>query len=486
LTRVGAFLFILLFTVSHRAAASDSITLAWDASPHPQTKGYLVYVGLRPGDYTKTVDAGRATSYTLVDAQPGQQYCFAVAVYTISALVSAKSREVCGFSDEPPQLTHPGDQVTAPGTAVLLALKGSDPEGKPVTYAAAGLPPGLTLRADTGVIAGTSTVVGTYSVSVTASDGRLSSVQSFAWRIGDGPTAPPPSDSDTVLPSSGTGAAQTFTLRYSIPAGTAGLEAAWVWFRSTSTVALANSCVARYDSATRSVSLLDDDATRWFAGTIAQDTTLKNTNCSIAMKGASAVAGSSALTINLPMTFAPAFGGPKNVDMYSTAFGGLVSAWRTRGTWAVPGKLSVAVMGLQTATISGVPSYRVAVQASSAGEGTALTNVGTWFVLAGATSAANSCRIRFDLRTRSFALLNNKGTAWTEGQLGTKAALLNGQCTIPLDQSSIVLQTQDSLTMILTVSFTSTFKEQKTIYLDAISSAGTSSGWTTRTGWVVK
>jgi hypothetical protein len=172
--------------------------------------------------------------------------------------------------------------------------------------------------------------------------------------------------------------------------------------------------------------------------------------------------------------------------MYSTALGGFVSPWQTRGTWSVPGGLSVAVLGVQDVSILGVPYKRVAAQASSAGEGTELTNVGVWFVQVGAISAANSCRVRFDLRTGRVALLNNKGTSWLEGQLGSTTTLSNAQCAIPLNQSSVVLPTQDTLTLFLTVKFTSTFSDQKTIYVDAISSAGTSSGWTTRAGWTVR
>jgi hypothetical protein len=469
----------------------------WNASPHPQKKGYFVYVGERPGELTATVDVGSATSYVFPGAQPGQEYCFAVAVYTIGDVVSPMSREVCGFSDEPPRLTSPGDQTTVLGTAVLLALKGSDPEGRPITYAATGLPPGLILRADTGVISGSSTVAGTYPVSIVASDGRLSSTLSFTWTMGSGGpiVPPPPSGSDTIAPSTGSGVSQVFTLRYSRPVGGSGLETAWVWFRSTSAVALANSCVARFDLATKTFSLLGDEGTRWQMGPTAAATEdpkaakkdLKNRNCTIALTGASAVGDERTLTITLPMTFTPAFGGPKNVDLYSTAPGGFVSGWRTRGTWSVPGDISVAVAGLTVVKERGRSSQRIAVQSSSAGEGTDLTTVSMWVRPPDATREENSCMVRYDLRTRRVGLLNDKGTAWSDAQLGSSTAeLANRQCAIPLDQGSVVVQTRDSLDLILTLRFSSTFDGKKEIYVNATSSAGTSSGWTTQSRWTVR
>ena len=62
-----------------------------------------------------------------------------------------------------------------------------------MTYAATGLPPGLSLMASTGYINGSGSAAGSYSVTVSASDGVLSSSQSFTWAISSGTTPPPPS-----------------------------------------------------------------------------------------------------------------------------------------------------------------------------------------------------------------------------------------------------------------------------------------------------
>ena len=69
-----------------------------------------------------------------------------------------------------------------------LALSATDPDGDPVSYAATGLPPGLTLSATTGQISGTPSIAGHYSVVATAADsfGGVGST-SFEWTV----TAPP-------------------------------------------------------------------------------------------------------------------------------------------------------------------------------------------------------------------------------------------------------------------------------------------------------
>jgi hypothetical protein len=70
-------------------------------------------------------------------------------------------------------------------TVVALQLLASDPDGEGLTYSATGLPSGLTVNAATGLISGTLSPAsaGTYSVTATASDGGVSSSQTFTWTV---------------------------------------------------------------------------------------------------------------------------------------------------------------------------------------------------------------------------------------------------------------------------------------------------------------
>src|SRR6266487_4320023 len=62
---------------------------------------------------------------------------------------------------------------------------------------------------------------------------------------------------ESVTPASGNGISQTFILRYSDSAGFDDLATTWVWFK-TPLRPRANSCLAYYDRAAFTVSLLDD------------------------------------------------------------------------------------------------------------------------------------------------------------------------------------------------------------------------------------
>ncbi|MFJ5926985.1 putative Ig domain-containing protein [Kitasatospora sp. NPDC092948] len=80
-------------------------------------------------------------------------------------------------------VTNPGTQSGTVGTAASLQIKATDSaSGQTLTYAATGLPAGLTVNSSTGLISGTPTAAGTSSVTVTATDttGAAGST-SFSW-----------------------------------------------------------------------------------------------------------------------------------------------------------------------------------------------------------------------------------------------------------------------------------------------------------------
>jgi hypothetical protein len=90
-----------------------------------------------------------------------------------------------GDAGQDPTLAPPADRTGAVGALESLALDGSDPNaGTVLSYAAAGLPAGLSLNPATGVIGGTPTAPGDYHVVVSASDGTRTATANFLWSIG--------------------------------------------------------------------------------------------------------------------------------------------------------------------------------------------------------------------------------------------------------------------------------------------------------------
>jgi F5/8 type C domain/Ricin-type beta-trefoil lectin domain/Putative Ig domain len=85
-------------------------------------------------------------------------------------------------------VTNPGNQSTAVGAAVNLQLHASDSaSGQTLSYAASGLPAGLSINPSTGLITGSPSAAGTSTVTVTASDSTgASGSTSFTWTVTGG------------------------------------------------------------------------------------------------------------------------------------------------------------------------------------------------------------------------------------------------------------------------------------------------------------
>jgi Ricin-type beta-trefoil lectin domain/Putative Ig domain len=84
------------------------------------------------------------------------------------------------------ELQTPAAPATEPDATASLQIKATDAaSGQTLTYAAAGLPPGLSIDPATGLISGTtSSTIATYDVTVTVTDGTGSTAStSFPWNV---------------------------------------------------------------------------------------------------------------------------------------------------------------------------------------------------------------------------------------------------------------------------------------------------------------
>ncbi|MFI9829294.1 M4 family metallopeptidase [Streptomyces sp. NPDC051913] len=81
-------------------------------------------------------------------------------------------------------VTNPGSQTSTVGTAVSLQISASSTNSGTLTYAATGLPTGLSISSSTGAVSGTPTTAGTYSSTVTVTDSTgATGTASFTWTV---------------------------------------------------------------------------------------------------------------------------------------------------------------------------------------------------------------------------------------------------------------------------------------------------------------
>jgi len=183
---------VALAILASAASVVDAATASWDPNSEPDLAGYMLSYGTQSGVHTTTIDVGKVTTYQFNPA-PGKRYYVVVQAYNTAGQLSAKSAEAIidiPLSNSPPILAQPANQSSTLNSSTSLAMSASDPNGTALTFAAAGLPPGLSINSVSGLIAGIPSAKGTYPIAVVVSDGALMVARTFMWTVVEPVNAP--------------------------------------------------------------------------------------------------------------------------------------------------------------------------------------------------------------------------------------------------------------------------------------------------------
>jgi hypothetical protein len=155
------------------AAGGSTVTLTGTATAGSSgSTADLSYSWQQLSGPVVTLSGSTTTSATFTAPSPGGALSFR---FTASDVTGASASATVNLrSNTVPVLTAIPDQSVRAGQAVRFTVSGSDAEGDTLTFAASGLPAGATFTA-AGVFDWAAAVVGVYTISVTASDGSLSS-----------------------------------------------------------------------------------------------------------------------------------------------------------------------------------------------------------------------------------------------------------------------------------------------------------------------
>jgi hypothetical protein len=140
----------------------------------------------------------------------------------------------------------------------------------------------------------------------------------------------------SVSPSSGGGPAQTFQLQFAAASGAAHISEGRVWIDATGG-AHHTSCVVRYTTADHTLWLLNDANTGWTNGAIGAGPLLQNSQCAVNPQAGASPSGTT-WTVNVPITFAASYAGPKSVWLDASGPGG-TSAWHLLGSWTARARI---------------------------------------------------------------------------------------------------------------------------------------------------
>jgi hypothetical protein len=289
---------------------------------------------------------------------------------------------------------------------------------------------------------------------------------------------------NSVTPNSGSGASQSFALQYSDSSGATSLQSVWAYFNATLANPASNSCLLYYNLAANQINLLQNNGTGWFAATPGAATTLQNSQCSLNVAATSVVLSGNTVTLNLAMTFAPAYAGAKNIYMHAVGVSGSNSGWQVLGAWTVPSTAAVPTANSVTPSSGSGASQSFALQYSDSAGATSLQSVWVYFNATLANPASNSCLLYYNVSAKQINLLQNNGTGWLAATPGAATTLQNSQCSLNVAATSVVLS-GNTLTLNLAMKFAPAFAGAKNIYMHAVDTSEANSGWETLGTWTV-
>ncbi len=138
-----------------------------------------------------------------------------------------------------PTLATPVPPTAFQGEKTSLALSASDPDGDTLTFTVTGLPAGVAVNASSGIISGTPTQNGTYTVTATVSDGRgLTASTVFTWIISNAIPAIQP----IAAPAVTTGSAASYT----VSAGGTSFQYSWDYGDGSAATAYTSAATATH------------------------------------------------------------------------------------------------------------------------------------------------------------------------------------------------------------------------------------------------
>jgi hypothetical protein len=301
------------------------------------------------------------------------------------------------------------------------------------------------------------------------------------WTVTAAGNAPPAAVS--VTPGSGSGPSQTFSYVFSDANGFADISAAQLLVNGG--LNAANGCYLYYGRAANTIWLANDAGTQYVGSkTLGVAGTLQNNQCVVDAGASSASGVGNALTLNVALSFTPAFAGTKTNFMFVADNAGALSGWQAKGTWGVVAGGNAPPTAGSVTPGSGTGASQTFSYVFSDTNGVSDISSAQLVISAG-LSAVNSCYLYYARAANAVWLANDAGTQWLGPKtLGVAATLQNSQCVVNAGASS-ASGAGNTLTLNVALSFKPAFAGPKNNYVFVADNAGAMAGWLARGTWTV-
>src|SRR5581483_3755389 len=191
-------------------------------------------------------------------------------------------------------------------------------------------------------------------------------------------------------------------------AGYARLSSVYGIFQTS--VNVRNACYFKYTVASNTMALLDDGVLVYStAVSPGSATTLQNSQCVIGGSAWSVTAVGDTLTLNVPVTFKPAFAGVKNTYLFAQDTTGQVTGWQVKGTWTVTTNFVISTDFVSPSSGSGASSTFMFSYKDSGG----YDRIGwVYGLFQGQFAVANGCMWQYVASSHTLWLLNDDASIY--------------------------------------------------------------------------
>ena len=283
-----------------------------------------------------------------------------------------------------------------------------------------------------------------------------------------------------ATPSTGGGVSQIFSIEVSDPAGATDLNIVALLL-NTST-ASSNGCLVTYTRASNTLALSTDSGA-FPGGSITPGSGVQqNSQCTLNGATSSITLSGTTLVLNVSLTFSAAFSGSKTIYLQGANPVGS-TGWVAKGSWTVPGAVvAPTVVSVSPSSGSGTSQTFAFTFADSSGA----NNISVVQTLVNSLlTGVAGCYVWVNVAGPGLYLLNDSATAFL-GPIapGANGTLTNSQCVVNGARSSIGVS-GTTLTLNLALTFPGGFAGARSVYADASTATGLSSGWQTLGSWTV-
>jgi hypothetical protein len=289
-------------------------------------------------------------------------------------------------------------------------------------------------------------------------------------------------------PPSGSGTSQNFTFTFSHPAGYQSLGVVNVLINSA--LDGRRACYLAYEVQNNRLDLVDDagDAGGPYSSVVLGGAgTISNSQCAVTLSGAQGSGNN--LTLNLGITFLPAFGGNKTVYVAARDQGAGNTNWQALGVWQVPFTPgTISVNGISPSRGAGSQMQFVLTVTDTKGA----ADLGVMNLLInGSIDGRQGCYFAYSPAAGTLYLVDDTGDAGGPfaGQMplnGTNTSISNSRCSVS-GAGSAVSNSGNITTLTLNIGFTQAFSGNQIVYAAARDrSDGNNTGWQAVGTWTVQ